>query len=50
MTLAPMGGVVLGSGAVVLDETPMAEAVDDRPAARALGCRLSGRALRGLGD
>jgi hypothetical protein len=37
MTLAPVGGVVLGSGAVVLDETPTSEVVDDRPAARALG-------------
>jgi hypothetical protein len=37
MTLAPVGGVVLGSGAVVLDVTPTSEAVDDRPAARALG-------------
>jgi hypothetical protein len=31
MTLAPVGGVVLGSGAVVLDDTPTSEAVDDRP-------------------
>jgi hypothetical protein len=49
MSLAPVGGVVLGSGAVVLDVTPTSEAVDDRPAARALGLPPLRRALEGLG-